>query len=134
MPNLTNVNVAEWSLAAIAVAFLIAVIALLPALMQVRRTARQAEQMLVSINSALPGLLSDLRDVVRKLGEAAGTLQDLAAAMDRLGQLAAATGRAVEHVRDVIVPSVASAAGVVAALREGFQWMRSSRNRGRDES
>lgn len=134
MPNLNNVNVAEWSLAAIAVAFLIAVTALLPALMQVRRTARQAEQMLVSINSALPGLLSDLRDVVRKLGDAAGTLQELAAAMDRLGHLAAATGRAVEHVRDVIVPSVASAAGVVAALREGFHWMRSSRNRGRDES
>ncbi len=127
-------NVAEWSLAVIAAAFVVAVLFLVPALWQVRRTARQAEQTLAGINDTLPDLLRDLRDVVQKLGGAADTLQDLAAAMDRLGHLAGAMGQAVEHVREVIMPSVSSAAGVFAALRESMQWMRPSRNRGRDGS
>ncbi len=127
-------NVAEWSLGVIAAAFVVAVLFLIPALWQVRRTARQAERVLAGINDILPGLLGDLRDVVRKLGGAADTLQDVAAAMDRLGRLAGEAAQAVEHVRDVIMPSVTSAAGVFAALREGMQWMRPSRNRGRDES
>ncbi len=127
-------NIAEWSLAVIAGAFVIAVIALVPALWQVRRTARQAEKVLAGIHGTLPGLLTDLHGVVRKLGGAADTLNDLASALDRLSHLAATAGQTMEHVREMIVPSVASAAGLFAALREGVQWMRPSRNKGRDGS
>lgn len=130
MPNVAP----EWSLAVIAAAFVVAVLFLVPALWQVRRTARQAERVLAEINGTLPGLLNDLRDMIQRLGSTAETLQALAAAMDRLGHLAGAVGQAAEHVRDVVVPSVSSVAGVFAVLREGMQWMRPSRNRGRDGS
>jgi len=129
-------SVAETSLAVIAGAFLIAVIVLVPALIQVRRTAARAEEALGSINESL----IDLRAAVHKLDDTAGAVRDLAAALDHVVRFAETAARTVEGMRDttrqmtrdVIMPSVASAAGLFAALWEGVQWMRPRRDKGRD--
>jgi uncharacterized protein YoxC len=126
--------VAEVSLAVIAAAFLVAVLFLVPALRQVTRTAREAERVLARLSATLPGLLTDLRNAIERLDGTAGKLHDLSIALDRLGQLATTMGQALERARTVIMPSVANIVGVFTALREGFQSVRASHARGRDES
>ncbi len=140
MPNAVP-SIAEVSLAVIAAATLISVIALVPVLIQVRRTAARAEQVLASVDGTLPGLLTDLRTLVQKVDGTADTLRDLAASMDRLGRFVETAAHTVEGMhdaarqvaQDVVIPSVARAAGLLAVLREGMQWVRPRRDRGRDE-
>ncbi len=127
-------NVAEWSLAVIAAVFVVTMLVLIPVLWQVRRTAREAERLLAGVAGVLPDLLGDLRDAVQKVSGAADHLDDLVTAMDRLARPAAVMAQLFEQVRDALVPSVANAAGVFAALREGMQWMRPGRARGREGS
>jgi len=121
MPSITEI-----SLAVIAAATLLSVIALVPVLIQVRRTAARAERILASVDGSLPGLLTDLSALIRKLDRTADTVQDIAALMERVGRFAESAG-------DVIMPSVARAVGVLSALREGMQWVRPRRDKGRDE-
>jgi uncharacterized protein YoxC len=134
-------SIAELSLAVIAAAFVVAVAALIPVLMQVRRTARQAESVLRSVNGTLPDLLAEAQTILTSLGQTTGTLRDVAASVERLDKLVDTAARTVENVRDsarqmaedVIMPSVATAAGVFAALREGMQWIRPKSDTGRDD-
>lgn len=130
-------SIAEISLAVIAAATLVSVIALVPVLIQVRRTAARAEQVLASVDGTLPGLLTDLRALVRKIDATADTLRDLAESVDRLGRYAETAVHTFEGMgetarrmaRDVIMPSVARAAGLLAAVREGMQWVRPRREK-----
>ncbi len=134
-------SITEISLAVIAAATLISVIALVPLLIQARRTAARAERILSSVDGSLPGLLTDLSALIRKLDRTADTVQDIAASMERLGRFAESAAETVEGVRDtarqmtqdVIMPSVARAVGVLSALREGMQWVRPRHDKGRDE-
>lgn len=136
-----TLSIAEVSLAVIAVAIVVAVVALIPVLVQIRRTARQAEDVLQSVNGTLPALLSDVRTILAALGPTAETLRDVAASVERVDRLVDSAARTVESVRDsarqmaeeVIMPSMATAAGVFAALREGIQWIRPRSDRGRDD-
>jgi uncharacterized protein YoxC len=127
MPTIPDI-----SLAVIAAAIVAAVIALVPTLIQVRRTAARAEELLATMAGALPGLLADTQALVHKLDGVADTLQDLAISANRLDRFATAATRTVEGVRDLalqvardmLLPSVSNAAGVIAVLREGMQWIR----------
>jgi uncharacterized protein YoxC len=134
-------SIAEISLAVIAVAFVVAVAVLIPVLLQIRRTARQAEGILRNVNGTLPDMLAEARAILTSLGDTSGTLRDVAASVERLDKLVDTAARTVENVRDsarqmaedVIMPSVATAAGVFAALREGIQWIRPRPEKGRDD-
>jgi uncharacterized protein YoxC len=136
-----TLNIAEVSLAVIALAIVVAVVALIPVLVQIRRTARQAEDVLQSVNGTLPALLSDIRTILGALGPTAETLRDVAASVERVDRLVDSAARTVESVRDsarqmaeeFIMPSMATAAGVFAALREGIQWIRPRSDRGRED-
>ncbi len=143
MPSIPGApSIAEVSLAVIAVAFVVVAIALIPVLRQIRRTARRGEAVLTSVNETLPDLLIETRIILESLRKAAGTLQELAGSIERLDRFVDTAARTAENVResarqmaqDVIMPSVATAAGVLAALREGIQWIRPKREKGRDES
>lgn len=136
MPSIPDI-----SLAVIAAAAVAAVIALVPALVQVRRTAARAEELLTGVAGTLPALLSETQALVHKLDGVADTLQDVAASASRLDRFATTATRTVEGVRDValqvaremLLPSVSNAAGILAVVREGMQWFRLRRdNRGRD--
>jgi uncharacterized protein YoxC len=137
----TVVNIADLSLAVIALAVAVAVVALVPALVQVRRTAARAEEVLGGLADTLPGLLRDVQAIVHKLDGVADTLQTLATSVDRLDRFAATTARTVEGVREMalavaremLMPSVANAAGILAMLREGMQWLRPRRDDKRRE-
>jgi len=137
---MTGVSVADWSLAVIALAFAAAVIALVPALLQIRRTAMRAEAVLASVDGALPGLVRDLEALIKQLNRTTDTVASLAASVERLEKLSTSAVRRVEGVletighaaRDVLLPSLASVAGLVSVLREGVELVRPRKDRRRD--
>lgn len=127
---LNNLSVAEVSLAVIALAIIVTVIALIPVFAQVRRTVKQAETVLVSLDGTLPALIAEVRTVIKTVDVTAESLRDLAGSLERLDRFVTS---AVQTAEGVVMPSVATAAGVIAALRESLQWVLHKRDRGRDD-
>jgi uncharacterized protein YoxC len=137
---MVGVTVADLSLAVIALACVVAVIALVPVLLQLRRTAMRAEAVLARVDVALPSVLRDLEALIKQLARATDTVSGLAASVERLEKLSTTAVHSMNGVletvgraaRDVILPSLASVAGVVSMLREGVDWVRPRRDRRRD--
>ena len=106
MPSVTvpglggTISIAELSLAVIAVAFAIAVIVLLPVLVQVRRTASRAERLLTSVDGQLPGLIQDVRAMVFKIDRTTDSLRDLSKSLERFERFVNTAVDTVEKTRD----------------------------------
>ena len=134
MPGIVDV-----SLAVIAAASVVAVLVAIPALVQIRRTAARAESLLTQVESTLPALLVELRQATARAERTMDAMGGLTETVERMDRLTAAATRTVElagvalrHVTaDVVAPSVANAAGLLAAVREGIQWVGPRRERGR---
>jgi uncharacterized protein YoxC len=132
-------SIADLSLAVIAVASVVALLAAVPVLVQLRRTAARAESVLSRVEGTLPALITELREATAKAERTMDAIGGLAEAVERMDRLTAATARTVElagaamryMAADVVGPSVASAAGLLTALREGIQflWPRRERRR-----
>ena len=132
-------SIADLSLAVIAVASVVAVLAAMPVLVQLRRTAARAESVLSQVEGTLPALITELREATAKAERAMDAMGGLAETVERTVRLTTATARTVElagaamryMAADVVGPSVANAAGLLTALREGIQflWPRRERRR-----
>jgi uncharacterized protein YoxC len=145
MPSVTipglggTLSIAELSLAVIAAAFVIAVIALVPVLIQLRRTAMRAERLLTSVDGQIPGLIQDVRAVIFKIDRTTDSAQDFAKSLERVERFLNTAVDTVEKTRDTarqmareyLMPSMANAAGVLALIREGAELIRPKRERGR---
>jgi len=138
MPN--SLSVAEVILAVIALAIVVTVVVLIPVLVQVRRTAKQAETVLVSLDGTLPALIAEVRTVIQTVDVTLGAIRELAGSLEQLDRFVTSAAQTVEGVRSSalrvaqdVMPSVATAAGVIAALRESLQWVLHKHDRGRDE-
>jgi len=126
MPGIVDV-----SLAVIAAASVVAVLVAIPVLLQIRRTAARAESLLAQVEGTLPALLAELREATAKAERTMDAMGGLAESMERMDRLTAAAARSLElagvvlrHMAaDVVAPSVANAAGLLAVLREGIQWV-----------
>lgn len=148
MPSVTipglggTLSIAELSLAVIAVAFVIAVIALVPVLIQLRRTAARAERLLTSVDGQVPGLIQDVRAVIFKIDRTTESARDFAKSLERVERVLNNAVDTVEKTRDTarqmareyLLPSMANAAGVLALIREGAELIRPRRERGRGQS
>src|SRR5579864_1490974 len=131
--------IADLSLAVIAAASIVAVVVAVPVFMQLRRTAARAESLLSRVESTMPALITELREATAKAERTMDAMGSLAEAVERMDRLTAATARTVElagaamryMAADVVGPSVANAAGLLTALREGIQflWPRRERRR-----
>ncbi|HEX4836609.1 MAG TPA: hypothetical protein VFW01_09760 [bacterium] len=136
-----TLSIAELSLALIAAAFVIAVAALVPVLVQVRRTALRAERLLTSVDGQLPGLIQDVRALIFKLDRTTDPVRDLAKSLERFEKFINTAVDTMEKTRDTarqmtrdyILPSMANAAGVLALIREGAELIRPRRERGRGQ-
>jgi uncharacterized protein YoxC len=136
-----TLSVAELSLALIAAAFVIAVAALVPVLVQVRRTASRAERLLTSVDGQLPGLIQDVRALIFKLDRTTDPVRDLGKSLERFEKFVNTAVDTMEKTRDTarqmtrdyILPSMANAAGVLALIREGAELIRPRRERGRGQ-
>lgn len=136
-----TLSIAELSLALIAAAFVIAVAALVPVLVQVRRTASRAERLLTSVDGQLPGLIQDVRALIFKVDRTTDPVRDLAKSLERFEKFINTAVDTMEKTRDTarqmtrdyILPSMANAAGVLALIREGAELIRPRRERGRGQ-
>lgn len=123
-------TVAAVSLAIIAATCIIAVGAFVVFLVYLWRVLGRVEAMLMLVQRALPGVLSDGRAILTKidreiLGEVAQTVTQVTTAV-RSGVSAVehaqtTTRRIAQHV---ILPQLATAIGLLTAIREGLAWFR----------
>jgi len=132
--------IAAASLAVIAIAVLVALLYLVPALIEARRAAARITRTIDTLDAALPGLLAELTDAVATMNKTAETAVALAGSIERLNRLSATTARVVAGVlgaieqtgRGMLVPSLANVAGVLSVVREGMEMVRSRRDRRRN--
>lgn len=123
--------VAEVSLAVIAAAAIVTALVAVPALVQVRRTAARAESLLRQVESTLPALIAELREATADAERTIVAMGGLAETVERMDRLTTAATRTIElagvamrHVAaDVLAPSMANAAGLLAVVREGIHWV-----------
>jgi len=107
--------------------------------MQLRRLLGQVHTTLAITNESLPGILVETRQLIAKLDTASDGLVQVSERLSRLeGGINSAADiieglrGALRQTRNVVLPGVANAAGVLAALREGMHWVRPRRDGGRD--
>ena len=130
-------GIGDVSLAVIAVASVAAVLIAIPVLVQIRRTAARAESLLTQIESTLPALLVELREATARAERTMDAMDDLRATVERMDRLTVAATRTIElaglairHMAtDLLAPSVANAAGLLAVVREGIHWVWPRRQR-----
>ncbi len=123
-------TIADVSLAIIAATCIIAVVAFTVLVVLVWRVTSRVEAMLALIRRALPELVTDTRAILAKVdreivGEVARAVTHVSAVVgsgvDTFEQVQTTARRVAE---DVVLPQMATAAGLWAAVREGLGWFR----------
>jgi uncharacterized protein YoxC len=123
-------TVAAVSLAIIAATCILAVGAFIVFLAYLWRIFGRVEAMLTLIQRALPGLLTDSRAILTKIDTE--ILGEVARTVTHVTTVVGSSVSAVEHVQStarriaqgVILPQMATAVGVLTAIREGLAWFR----------
>lgn len=119
-----STTLALWSLV---VLFLLLVCGMVPALLQLRRTARQAEDFLRVVELELRPALIDLKDVIRNLNRAsdqvAGGIEKVGGTLDAIAE----TGRTVRYanqlVKQIVFPKLITGAALMTGLRVGVRTL-----------
>jgi uncharacterized protein YoxC len=109
----------------VAIAFAVLVGYLVPLLIQVRRTAAEAEQLVTKLNTDLPTLVTELRAMSQNLNDltdqARGGVEHAAVLLHAVGEV----GESVNQVHSLVRGSggtlLANVASVVAGLRAAKQ-------------
>jgi len=109
----------------VAIAFAVLVGYLVPLLIQVRRTAAEAEQLVTKLNTDLPTLVTELRAMSQNLNDltdqACGGVEHAAVLLHAVGEV----GESVNQVHSLVRGSggtlLANVASVVAGLRAAKQ-------------
>jgi hypothetical protein len=123
--------VSEISLAVIAAAAVVAAVAGIPAVLQVRRTAARAESLLAEMERTLPSLVVEARAVTARADRTLAAMDGVLESMERMDRLTTAALRSLEGagaiMRQVaggaLAPTVSNAVGLLAVIREGIQWI-----------
>lgn len=119
-------TVANVSLAIIAATCVISVGAFLVFLVYLWRVLARVESMLMLVHRSLPGLVSDTRSILTKIDR--DILGEVARTVEHVTTVVGTGVSAVEHVqstaRRVILPQMATAIGLLSAIREGLNWFR----------
>jgi uncharacterized protein YoxC len=125
-------TVATVSLVVIAATCIIAVVAFVVFLALLWRVVSRVEAILTLVQRALPGMVIDARRILTKvdqeiLGEVVRNLERVSAVIGSGASTLEHMQRTVRRVaQDVILPPMATAAGLLSAIREGLQWFRPS--------
>jgi uncharacterized protein YoxC len=123
-------TVANVSLAIIAATCIISAGAFIVFLVYLWRVLARVESMLMLVHRSLPGLVSDSRSILTKIDR--DILGELVRAVTHVTTVVGTGVSAVEHVQStarrvtqsVILPQMATAIGLLSAIREGLTWFR----------
>lgn len=118
---------AEYALWSIVVLFLILVCGMIPVLVQVRRTARQAEDFLRLVELELRPALIELKEVIRGLNRVSDQVNS---GMEKMGGTLEAFAEVGQTVRDVnrlaqriVYPKLITGAVFMTGLRVGLKTL-----------
>lgn len=117
----------EYALWAIVVLFFLLVCSMIPVLVQLRRTARQAEDFLRLVELELRPVLVEVKDVMRNLNRASDQVAD---GLGKMGGTLDAIAEAGQTVRDVnqlaqqfVFPKLITGAAFTTGLRVGLRTL-----------
>jgi uncharacterized protein YoxC len=123
-------TIADMSLAIIAATCVISVVTLIVFVVLLWRVISRVEAMLAVIDRALPDLVTDTRGILARIDRE--IVGEVVRAVDQVTSLVGAGVSTLEQVQstarrvasDVVLPQMASAAGLLAVIREGLTWFR----------
>ena len=115
---------ALWSLV---VLFLLLVCGMVPAFVQIRRTARQAEEFLKIVQLELRPALIDMKEVIRNLNRASeqvtGGMEKVSGTLDAIQEAGQTVRSANRLIRYAVVPKLITSAAVMTGVRVGLRTL-----------
>lgn len=117
-------QLALWSLVAL---FLILVCGIVPAFIQFRRTARQAEDFLRVVELELRPALIDLKEVIRNLNRASdqvtGGIEKVSGTLEAIAEAGQTVRTANQLIHHIVFPKLITGAALVTGLRVGLRTL-----------
>jgi uncharacterized protein YoxC len=115
---------ALWSLV---VLFLLLVCGMIPAFVQIRRTARQAEEFLKIVQLELRPALIDMKEVIRNLNRASeqvtGGMEKVSGTLDAIAEAGRTVRSANQLIQHSVVPKLITSAAVMTGVRVGLRTL-----------
>jgi len=122
--GMMSVALALWTLVAVAA---ILVAGTVPAFLQIRRTARQAEEFLRIVELELRPMVIDLKEAIRNLNHASetvsGGLDKMAGTVEAVKETGQTIRLANELVQQSVFPKLVTGAAVMTGLRVGLRTL-----------
>jgi uncharacterized protein YoxC len=119
-----STGLALWSLV---VLFLLLVCGMIPAFVQIRRTARQAEEFLKIVQLELRPALIDMKEVIRNLNRASeqvtGGMEKVTGTLEAIQEAGQTVRSANRLIQDVVVPKLITGAAVMTGVRVGLRTL-----------
>jgi len=121
---MVSTQIALWSLV---VLFLALVCGVVPAFVQIRRTARQAEEFLRLIELEFRPALIDLKEVIRHLNRVSDTVtvgvEKVGGTLEAIQEVGQTVRIANELVQQIVFPKLITGAAFVTGLRAGLRTL-----------
>ena len=121
---MVSTQIALWSLV---VLFLALVCGVVPAFVQIRRTARQAEEFLRLIELEFRPALIDLKEVIRHLNRVSDTVtvgvEKVGGTLEAIQEVGQTVRIANELVQQIVFPKLITGAAFVTGLRVGLRTL-----------
>jgi uncharacterized protein YoxC len=119
-----STQLALWCLV---VLFLLLVCGMVPALVQLRRTARQAEDFLRVVELELRPMLIDLKEVIRNLNRASdqvtGGIEKVGGTLEAIAEAGKTVRDANQLIQHFVFPKLITGAAFMTGLRVGLRTL-----------
>ncbi len=119
-----STQLALWSLV---VLFLLLVCGMVPALVQLRRTARQAEDFLRVVELELRPMLIDLKEVIRNLNrvsdQVTGGIEKVGGTLEAIAEAGKTVRDANQLIQHIVFPKLITGAAFMTGLRVGLRTL-----------
>lgn len=117
----------HYALWSIVVLFFVLVGGMIPALAQLRRTARQAEDFIRLVELELRPALIDLKEVIRNLNrtsdQISGGIEKVGGTLDAIAEAGQTVRDANQLVQHIVFPKLIGAAAFMTGLRVGLRTL-----------
>ncbi len=127
-----SMELALWSLV---VVLLVLVCGMIPAFIQIRRTALQAEVFLKVVELELRPALSELKEVIRNLNrvseQVTGGMDKVGGALEAIKGTGETIGIANDLIQQIVFPKLITGAAFMTGLRAGLRTLIARLVRGR---
>ena len=119
-----SIEFALWSLV---VLFLLLVCGMIPAFVQIRRTARQAEEFLKIVQLELRPVLIDMKELIWNLNRASeqvtGGMEKVIGTFEAIQEAGQTVRSANRLIRYAVVPKLITSAAVMTGVRVGLRTL-----------